>query len=292
MDEIKGDNGTIAVDGGVVIILTHRGLRAEAAGLVVDEPRRIPSAAVSGVNLKPANAVLNSGWLSLGLGGLQAPDLGLMTAPSDPNTITFTYYQRKRFAALYEWLQQVVAYNHQVGVDWATIELTRRLSSDPASKPQPRKPSDRGPHRAAVGVAAGLRPDIAACAARNRWDMQGKRYEVVQALPQHLLGGETVKLLTKCGGIEREVELGQERWERRGHQMWAWVEALDTWSPAGILALTDTRLLFSETTTSVDVFPSAPSRRSRERVGALICISRGARLSSLAFPTMSWKLLS
>lgn len=56
--ECKGYNGTIVAEGDHLII-THSGLVAKCGGLVVDQPRRIPLQAVSGVDLKAASRMTN-----------------------------------------------------------------------------------------------------------------------------------------------------------------------------------------------------------------------------------------
>jgi hypothetical protein len=85
--EYEGSNGTISVEGDQ-LTLTHWGPIAEAEGLTTDRPRRIPLGAISEVKLEEAGWS-EFGWLTLGLGGNEAPDLTEKSAASNAESVTF-----------------------------------------------------------------------------------------------------------------------------------------------------------------------------------------------------------
>jgi hypothetical protein len=93
--EYKGYNGTIVTEGDHLII-THSGLVAKGGGLVVDQPRRIPLQAVSGVELKEASRMVN-GWLTVGLSGVTPPQLSGGTAGSNADTVMFRHKNKDEF---------------------------------------------------------------------------------------------------------------------------------------------------------------------------------------------------
>lgn len=118
MVEYIGYNGTIVIEADV-LTLTHRGLPAKAAGLVTDQPRRIPLAAISDVRFKPANMVVN-GWLTLGLGGASPPEPG---GPGCPDGVVFRRKDSGTFKQLYEWLQGVAQRNQAEGIDQSAVDF-------------------------------------------------------------------------------------------------------------------------------------------------------------------------
>jgi Domain of unknown function (DUF4429) len=114
-----GYNGRLSVEE-EVLTLVHWGLVAKGGGLATDRPRRIPLQAVSGVAFRPATRLVN-GYITLGLGGATAPELGATEAGSDPNTVTFRHRDSALFHGLYDWLQGVVRYNQEHGIDCAAV---------------------------------------------------------------------------------------------------------------------------------------------------------------------------
>lgn len=120
MVEYIGYNGTIVIENNL-LILTHRGVPAKAAGLTTDQPRRIPLAAISGVRWKPASMLVN-GWLSLGLGGDSAPE----SAGADcPDAVTFRRKDSATFEQVHDWLQNVVDRNRASGIDPSAVSFDR-----------------------------------------------------------------------------------------------------------------------------------------------------------------------
>jgi len=244
--ECNGYNGTIVAEGDHLII-THSGLVAKSGGLVVDQPRRIPLQAVSGVELKAASRMTN-GWLTVGLGGVAPPHLSAGTANSNADTVVFRHKSKDEFKALHDWLVTVVERNQAEGTDPSTVEFdaagetrTERIQAkaeriqakadsagEKAKLSQTEKKAKlsqtdlRGTlgtlksTRAEMmtGLRGGERPDIVAAVARMNWTMGGRRE--LKKLTGHLLEGETVRFIA-----EATYEDDQ-----------------------GILVLTDVRLLF------------------------------------------------
>ncbi len=232
--ECKGYNGTMVAEGDHLII-THSGLAAKGGGLVVDQPRRIPLQAVSGVKLKEASRMTN-GWLTVGLGGVAPPQLSAGTAASNADTVVFRHKNKDEFKALHDWLVTVVEHSQAEGIDPSTVKFdaagetrlermqakadsareeaktqTERMQAKADSAPEKAKPSQSEKMTELLGDE---RPDIVAAAARMGWRMGGKRE--LKKLAEHLYEGETVRFIAQ-GAYE-------------GDQ--------------GIVVLTDVRLLF------------------------------------------------
>jgi hypothetical protein len=138
--EYSGYNGKITVEGDL-LLLEHQDLSAKVAGLGTGRPRRIPLQTVSGVAIKPASRFMN-GWLTLGLGGAAAPEVTLATAASHPDTILFRHKSRDQFQTLYEWLNTVVAYNREHGIDASAVAFDAGQASLPPDAVVPPAPSD------------------------------------------------------------------------------------------------------------------------------------------------------
>jgi hypothetical protein len=232
--ECKGYNGTIVAEGDHLII-THSGLVAKSGGLVVDQPRRIPLQAVSGVKLKEASRMTN-GWLTVGLGGVAPPQLGAGTAASNADTVMFRHKSKDEFKALHDWLVTVVEHNQAEGIDPSTVKFdaagetrTERIQAKAdsfdaageawtermqASAERMQAKADSAREKAMTGLLGDERPDIVAAAARMNRRMGGKRE--LKKLAGHLHEGETVRFIAE-GTYEHDE---------------------------GILVLTDVRLLF------------------------------------------------
>lgn len=214
--DYKGYNGSIVAESDHLII-THSGLVAKSGGLLVDQPRRIPLTAVSGVKLKEANRMVN-GWLTLGLGGAPPPQLSAGASASNADTVVFRHKNRDEFKALYDWLVTVVEHNRAQGIDQSAVEFdaagetrSERLQAKADSAGETAKQSQTQKMTALLGEE---RPDIVAAASRMGWRMGGKRE--LKELAGHLLDGETVRFIAQ-GTYENDQ---------------------------GILVLTDIRLLF------------------------------------------------
>ena len=214
--EYKGYNGTILADGDHLII-THSGLVAKSCGLPVDQPRRIPLQALSGVKIKEASRMVN-GWLTVGLGGVTPPQLGAGTAGSNAATVMFRHKNKDEFKALHDWLVTVVEDNQAEGIDPSTVEFdragetrTERIQAKADGAGEKAKQSQTEKMTALLGDE---HPDIVAAAARMGWRMGGKRE--LKELAGHLHEGETVRFIAQ-GTYENDQ---------------------------GILVLTDVRLLF------------------------------------------------
>ena len=217
------------------LIITHSGLAAKGGGLVVDQPRRIPLQAVSGVKLKEASRMTN-GWLTVGLGGVAPPQLSAGTAASNADTVVFRHKNKDEFKALHDWLVTVVEHNQAEGIDPSTVKFdaaggtwteriqakadsarekantqTERMQAKADSAPEKAKPSQTEKMTELLGDE---RPDIVAAAARMGWRMGGKRE--LKKLEEHLYEEETVRFIAQ-GTYENDQ---------------------------GILVLTDVRLLF------------------------------------------------
>jgi hypothetical protein len=108
-----GYNGQIVIDGDALVI-SRDGMVARAAFGKGAEPRRIPLQAISAVALHEATRLKN-GWISLGVGGAEAPDLGTGSAASNGDTVMFTNKHADEFSQLHTWLLTVVEKNQASG---------------------------------------------------------------------------------------------------------------------------------------------------------------------------------
>ncbi len=176
----EGYNGQITVEADV-LVLTREGMVAKAT-FGRSAPRRVPLQAVSGVSLQDATRLKN-GWLQLHLGGKEAASLGAITAPSDGDTVLFTYGKREQWQQLFGWLQTVVERNHLTGVDSRSVvfDASRAVLKQDEKRQK--------------GEAAGLRPDIAEAASRMGWQLGGKRE--IKKLQEHLHDGEVVEYIAQ-----------------------------------------------------------------------------------------------
>lgn len=176
----EGFNGQLTVEGDA-IVLTRDGMAAKA-GFGRSPARRLPLQALSGLSLQEATRMKN-GWLQLHLGGKSAPPLSALSAPSDGDTVTFTYGKREQWQQLYGWLLSVVDRNRAAGVDSSavTFDATKAGVKQEAKRQR--------------GEAAGLRPDIAQAASRMGWQLGGKRE--IKKLPEHLHDGEVVDYIAQ-----------------------------------------------------------------------------------------------
>lgn len=113
----KGYNGQIAVEPDALI------LSREGAGAVTSfgrvPVRRISLDAISGSHFKAATR-MNAGFLQLLVGGDVSPQLGVLAAAGDVNTVMFRQKASDGFSQLHEWLQQRAAWNKQQGIDPAS----------------------------------------------------------------------------------------------------------------------------------------------------------------------------
>jgi Bacterial PH domain/Short C-terminal domain/Domain of unknown function (DUF4429) len=246
--EYKGYNGKIEVDGEKLAI-THSGLVAKSGGLVRDQPRTIPLQAISGVAIKEATR-LGNGWITLGLGGADAVDVGSQAA-SNPDTVMFRHKDNDEFKRLHDWLVTVVEYNRSTGVDFSAVQFdaagqtrapriqtkadesaaaAQRKKDELQQKREDQQQSHQRKQQSGEDklqqsredrqtdkmsqMLGDERPDIVAAAARMGRRMGGKRE--LKNLASHLLEGETVRFIAQ-GTYDH-------------HQ--------------GILVLTDVRLLF------------------------------------------------
>lgn len=214
--EYKGYNGTILIEGDYLII-THSGFVAKSGGLQVDQPRRIPLQALSGVKVGEASRLVN-GWLTLGLGGVTLPELSAGTAGSNADTVMFRHKDKDEFKALRDWLITVVEQNEAEGSDPSRVEFDQagetRSGRVQAKADGAREKTRQSKTEKMTALLGDERPDVVAAAARMGWRMGGNRE--LKKLAGHLHGGETVRFIAQ-GTYEKDQ---------------------------GILVLTDVRLLF------------------------------------------------
>lgn len=177
----EGYTGQFAVEGDAIII-TREGMNARM-GFGKTAPRRIPLAAVSGVEFIDATRLKN-GYLQLGLGGRPMPKLG-MDAPSDSDTVVFVHKNRDQFRSLYEWLLTVVQHNSAAGIDPTAIEYETGMNR--VEKMQ-RKTAER-----AAGAEG--RPDVIAAVARLNQVIGG--LAEIGHLGSHLRDDETVLFIAQ-----------------------------------------------------------------------------------------------
>jgi hypothetical protein len=184
--------------------------------------------------MREATRLVN-GWITLGLGGADAVDVGSQAA-SNPDTVMFRHKDNDDFKRLHDWLVTVVEFNRNAGVDFSAVQF------DAAGQTRTERMQARAEESAAAAqrkrdelqqrlegqqqsreeeqtdkmsrMLGDERPDIVAAAASMGHRMGGKRE--LKNLASHLLEGETVRFIAQ-GTYEK-------------HQ--------------GILVLTDARLLF------------------------------------------------
>ncbi|MEU4414861.1 SHOCT domain-containing protein [Nocardia salmonicida] len=227
----EGFTGNITVDGHTLVVDRDTRLGRITFGKDLD-PRRIPLRAVSGAALSPATRLTNGALLLMLGGSTDLPMPGSTKQASHPDVVVFTHKQRHSFEELHRWLLTVAAANHNLGQGFpqapagpvARLEAKTaalRHRADELELERQQLLDDRGEARveaekskAAKLEESGLRPDIAAAAARVGSTFGGKRE--INHLHEHLLPGETVEHLAK-GKYESEL---------------------------GIVALTNQRLLF------------------------------------------------
>lgn len=188
--EYPGDDGAIIVDGQHLTI-THTGLGAKVGGLAPGQPWRIPLQAVSGAKLKKANRWTNSGWLSLGIGGIEPPQQKL--TEYNAQIITFRYKANEHFVALYEWLLTVIERNQAEGIDPSTVEF----EAAPGLVEKQRKAAEKaqGEEEKLAELVGVDRPDIIAAVGRMTYLQFAKRE--LKNLTGHLHDGETVRCLAE-----------------------------------------------------------------------------------------------
>jgi len=227
MTSYKGYNGTIRIDGEILIII-REGIVAKAAGLAGPD-RHIPLKAVSGVRIKPATRLTN-GCLTLGLGGAKADDPEANITAGNRNTVLFRKKEQTAFQQLHYWLVGVVRHNQATGTDYSSIQfedgkpsLNERITTKRAALAEREvaieasreamishssTPSDPGLVRQVDSVT---RPDVTADAARMKWKLGGRRE--INKLPEHFYDDETVRFIAQgtYGGDEGIVVLTSTR---------------------------------------------------------------------------------
>jgi hypothetical protein len=244
MTTYKGDSGHFEVTD-TEIVIVRSGLAARAAFGKDCPDRHIPLGAVAGVRFKEPGR-MTPGWLRLVLGGEQLP-ADFKPKIDDPDAMFFQHKEKDAWTALAQWLEQVAAHNNSSGYGPAGV------SFDAGSNARARTAATQAQLRAgtaeraqalvnagtsaAEGVlsaksqqteakflAEGVRPDIAAAAARMGVTFGAKRE--IRRLQALLLDGEQVR------------ELASGRYADK----------------TGVVALTDRRLLiFSAGMLSQDV---------------------------------------
>ncbi|WP_433717385.1 PH domain-containing protein (plasmid) [Nocardia sp. CA-084685] len=221
-----GHNGQIEIVGDALVI-KREGLMAKLGGTAGPD-RTIPLAAISGVKFEDATRLKN-GHIQLGLGGAEMPDLGTQ-ANANADTVIFTWKVRDQFRELHEWLRSVVEHNTRSGLDPSTTVAydqgetrTDRLEQKAAAQEQRLEEAKQrwDAQRQASGAQSAARltgpegrQDVQEAVARMGWKLGGGRE--IKKLREHLHETETVHLIAQ-GTYE---------------------------SDAGIVVLTDTRLLF------------------------------------------------
>lgn len=110
-----GVNGTIRANA--------NSLTLTKSGLGVDKtPRSIPLGALSGVRMTAPTSLGTRGYLTLGLGGEDAAELGMMKAANDTNSVLFKRgEQHAAFQRLHDWLLLVIDQNRSSGVDATSV---------------------------------------------------------------------------------------------------------------------------------------------------------------------------
>ena len=105
--EYKGYNGSVVIESDGLMIRREGLSRAMSAA---SPSRWVPLTAISDVSLHPSTRLTN-GWITLGVMGNAARQLGAGTAASDPDTILFRHRDAEMFAALHDWLRSVIRVN-------------------------------------------------------------------------------------------------------------------------------------------------------------------------------------
>jgi hypothetical protein len=100
----EGYNGWLEVEGDVLRI-GHEGF----GSLTKIGPLQRPLSSVSGVHFRPATRLVN-GHITVGFDGDPVTDPGGKAA-SDPNSLLFRHKDMDCFAAVHDWLRQVIQYN-------------------------------------------------------------------------------------------------------------------------------------------------------------------------------------
>ncbi len=209
-----GYNGKVVIEQEHLVVL-REGMVARAAFGKDTPPRRIPLRAISGVAFQDASRLKN-GWLTIGLGGADAPTLGVSAAASNADTVMFTHKHREQFEQLRAWLaDRVVPTNRNVGfedidvpdaggqagrfdkkaVEWEKKAVELEAHAAAAGERAQAAAEAKQQERQAKGEASGLRPDIAEAAARMGWRLGGGRE--IKKLQTQLNDGESVRFIAQ-----------------------------------------------------------------------------------------------
>ncbi len=119
MIEASGQGGQLAFDGQYVTI-TRNGFLARATHGRGD--KKIPTAAISAVQWKPAG--LTNGFIQLSIGGADrqaAKGHRTMNAAKDENSVVFTKKQQPAFETLRAALEQAIAGQHTPAAPAASV---------------------------------------------------------------------------------------------------------------------------------------------------------------------------
>jgi len=110
------------------VVIDRKGMGAKLAG----KHREIPLGAVSDVLVREPT-IMKNGHLQFVLGD----DAPMPSTPSDPNTVLFTFQQRRRMIEAVAHVRAIIAHNVASGIDPASVEFERETS--PSSRFQERK---------------------------------------------------------------------------------------------------------------------------------------------------------
>ncbi len=113
--DYKGANGTISMHDDYLTI-THSGFNAKLSNLPTNQPKTIPFAAISGVRVKPATVLGGNGFITFGLGGEDAPEMGRTAATQHRDSLMFTVGQNEAFERLHAELLGIIEHNREQGV--------------------------------------------------------------------------------------------------------------------------------------------------------------------------------
>lgn len=175
----KGYSGVITISDDAITI-TRSGIAAKVLGNTKIPERVVPLAALSGVGFKDANVAVN-GFIQLGFAGRPLTRIeGPSAAGGDPDTVVFTFHQRKAFAELRDYLDRVASWNLANGVD--VVAAYQQAATTTSEK-----------FAAKLGEA-GEREDVLAAASRLSSTLGSKRE--IKKLPEHLAPGETVAFMS------------------------------------------------------------------------------------------------